>query len=420
MQQQEAGTPALLLGHQLSASPTAMPDETPEAVFPAAAPHWQSLLDATRMSASVSSSSSSSCPPSPSAARIAEYPTTARTPGSASSTLAFSTTPWGFVFASTACRPQARSRCRTRILTIKILKVHKCKRRKGLVLAAAALSRSFGCARGEDPPAPVPDISGYRKTYYTDLPYLTASWGLTSIPPGSGPEFCGNLCSEREACTAWVFFSKERTCTFRTQSETEMQHAAESSTSATLFVREGVASSASTAAEGSAQHLLQQLSKERKIAATDQTAAALLASLQKGDIGFSGVVVAGSGVSGGSSSSSSSAWLLSSPFSWATSGTTFDGTTPGGGSSLSSHDGTASEAPSDSFFFWVCRSLFNLSQTLIILLGLCVVGIIVSRQCGESLANWWNYKLLPVFGIRKPPAYSPQELAAMWDDDDGL
>ena len=39
---------------------------------------------------------------------------------------------------------------------------------------------------------------------------------------------------------------------------------------------------------------------------------------------------------------------------------------------------------------------------------------------GGPIKGFFSTKVLPMLGLKRQPQYTPQELAAMWDDDDGL
>ncbi|CAD7926892.1 unnamed protein product [Amoebophrya sp. A25] len=216
-------------------------------------------------------------------------------------------------------------------------------------------------------PPVVENIAGYSKSEGMDLPYLTASWEPMRVNAGaSTPDVCADFCTKEALCSAFCFYPKTRICTFRQQSDADIQQSASPASVTFIFVKQNslisahavsVKSSTSEAVEA-----LAVLARDRKIEATDPVAMRLLRAI------------------------------------------------------CSDADAHAS----DSWFMWVCRSLYNFSQGLVITLGMLVVSIIVYRQCGDSIMNFWNYKVLALFGIRKQPAYSPTELAAMWDDDDGL
>merc|ERR1712216_119179 len=51
---------------------------------------------------------------------------------------------------------------------------------------------------------------------------------------------------------------------------------------------------------------------------------------------------------------------------------------------------------------------------------LAVVAFFGYKKRGDACRKCCFDKIFVWFGVRKRPNYSPQELAAMWDDDDGL
>lgn len=207
---------------------------------------------------------------------------------------------------------------------------------------------------------------GYKLYDNNDLPSLIASADM-SVPSGRGVEFCAGECGKRgDDCSAFVYYATEQSCTLRNQDEKEIREGMHRSATAHVYLRTEMPAFWFHEHSDSLK-LLQALVREHKISATDPNAMKLYANLQqKGQISMQGE-------SG-----------------------------PG-------------------FFSRAIWFLLQLLWAVAVLLLVGGTGYLLWTKFGESATNFVSYKLLAPIGLKKQPAYTPQELAAMWDhDDDGL